>query len=47
MRQPINLASSDEAGDLRGELMMAVHELMELVQKHFLQAGRRDGEDPG
>jgi hypothetical protein len=38
MRQPIDLAAGDEAGDLRGELMLAVHALMELLHQRFLRA---------
>lgn len=37
MRQPIDLSAGDEAGDRRGELMLAVHALMETVHEHFLQ----------
>ncbi|HAV64876.1 MAG TPA: hypothetical protein DCY13_21215 [Verrucomicrobiales bacterium] len=41
MRTPIDLADP-EAGDHRGELMMAVHELMELAQGRFLSSGDKD-----
>ena len=37
MRQPIDLSGGDEAGDRRGELMLAVQQLMELVQQRFLR----------
>ena len=37
MRQPIDLSAGDEAGDRRGELMLAVQQLMELVQQRFLR----------
>jgi Fe-S-cluster containining protein len=40
MREPIDLADDDEAGDRRGELMMAVHRLMELVRRQFLARPR-------
>lgn len=46
MRQPIALADGDEAGDRRGELMLAVHELMALLHARFLRAGQpRDNAD--
>jgi len=35
MRTPVDL-SDPEAGDRRGELMMAVHELMDLARREFL-----------
>lgn len=38
MRQPIDLSAGDEAGDLRGELMLTVHELMDLLHERFLRA---------
>ena len=37
MRHPIDLSGGDEAGDRRGELMLAVQQLMELVQQRFLR----------
>lgn len=46
MRQPIALADGDEAGDRRGELMLAVHELMALLNARFLRANEsRDNTD--
>jgi uncharacterized protein len=42
MRQPIALADGDEAGDRRGELMLAVHELMALLHARFLSTERPD-----
>lgn len=44
MRQPIDLSTGDEAGDLRGELMLAVHALMELLHRRFLQVDRPDSQ---
>jgi len=38
MRQPIDLSAGDEAGDLRGALMLTVHELMDLLHQRFLRA---------
>jgi hypothetical protein len=38
MRQPIDLSAGDAAGDLRGELMLTVHELMELSHQRCLRA---------
>ncbi len=38
MRQPIDLSAGDAAGDLRGELMLTVHELMDLLHQQFLRA---------
>lgn len=46
MRQPIALADGDEAVARRGELMLAVHELMALLHARFLRAGQpRDNAD--
>lgn len=39
MRQPIDLAGDAGAGDRRGELMLAVNELMTLLQTRFLRVG--------
>ena len=36
MRQPIDLAADERAGDLRGELMMAVAGLAEALERDFL-----------
>lgn len=36
MRQPIQLSSTDDEAALRGELMLAMHELMECVHNDFL-----------
>lgn len=47
MRQPIDLSAGDEAGDVRGELMLAVHELMGVLQENFLRADRPAGDGPG
>ncbi len=47
MRLPIDLSAGDGAGDLRGELMLAVHELMELLQQHFLRVDRTKGDASG
>jgi hypothetical protein len=38
MRQPIDLAAGEEPADRRGELMLAVHRLMGIVQARFLRA---------
>ena len=36
MRQPIDLSDGDRLGDLRGELMLAVGELVGLLEREFL-----------
>ena len=36
MRQPIDLSDGDRLGDLRGELMLAVGELVGLLERNFL-----------
>ena len=41
MRQPIDLAAGEEAGEQRGELMLAVNGLMTLLQARFLSAGEK------
>jgi len=37
MRQPIDLSAGDAAGDLRGELMLTVQALMDLLHQRFLR----------
>jgi len=43
MRTPIDLTTGKAAGERRGELMLAVHELMELVKRRFLRPERSGG----
>jgi len=37
MSQPIDLSIDDDAGEARGELMMAVNDLMHVLQREFLK----------
>ena len=37
MSQPIDLAAGEEAGEARGELMLAVNDLMHVLQREFLK----------
>jgi hypothetical protein len=37
MNRPIDLASEEDAAELRGELMMRVHGLMQILQRDFLK----------
>ena len=37
MSQPIDLAAGDDAGEARGELMLAVNDLMHVLQREFLK----------
>jgi hypothetical protein len=37
MSQPIDLSADEDAGETRGELMLAVNDLMHVVQRDFLQ----------
>ncbi len=37
MAQPIDLASDESAGEMRGELMLAVNDLMHVLQREFLK----------
>ena len=37
MSQPIDLAAGEDAGEARGELMLAVNDLMHALQREFLK----------
>ena len=37
MAQPIDLSAGDEGSDTRGELMLAVNDLMQVLQREFLK----------
>ena len=37
MSQPIDLAAGEDAGEARGELMLAVNDLMHILQRDFLK----------
>ena len=39
MKAPIDLSGSGDTGELRGELMLAVNDLMLLLQRDFLKTG--------
>jgi hypothetical protein len=37
MSQPIDLADDEDTGEARGELMLAVNDLMHVLQREFLE----------
>jgi hypothetical protein len=37
MSQPIDLAAGEDTGEARGELMLAVNDLMHVLQREFLK----------
>jgi len=37
MSQPIDMSASEDTGEARGELMLAVNDLMQALQRDFLK----------
>jgi hypothetical protein len=37
MREPIDLSGPEDAAELRGELMLAVNDLMQMLRQNFLK----------